>query len=127
MVARNPYAKYASNKISTASGEELTLMLYDGALKFCNQAIIALENKDLQKANNLLLRVQDILQEFQITLDRRYAISEDLYNLYDFLIDRSIAANLKKDVAIIEEIIGFIRQMRETWKQAMILSRKQSN
>ena len=125
MVAKNPYAKYASNKINTASGEELTLMLYDGALKFCNQAIIALENKDLQKANNLLIRVQDILQEFQITLDRRYPISEDLFNLYDFLIDRTMTANLKKDIAIIEEVIGFIRQMRETWKQAMLLARKQ--
>ena len=125
MLAKNPYAKYANNKINTASGEELTLMLYDGALKFCNQAIIALENKDLQKANNLLIRVQDILQEFQITLDRRYPIAEDLFNLYDFLIDRTMTANLKKDPVIIEEIIGFIREMRETWKQAMLLARRQ--
>jgi len=121
---KNPYAKYADNKISTASGEELTLMLYDGALKFCNQAIISLENKDLEKTNILLIRVGDILQEFQITLDRKYAISEDLYNLYGFLIERVVEANLKKDKAIIEEVMNFIRQLRETWKQAMIISRQ---
>jgi len=127
MLAKNPYAKYANNKINTASGEELTLMLYDGALKFCNQAIIALENNNIEKANNLLIRVQDILQEFQITLDRRFPISEELFRIYDFLIARIMEANLKKDIAIIEEVLGFIRQLRETWKQAMLLSRKQQS
>lgn len=125
MIARNnPYEKYANNKISTASGEELTLMLYDGALKFCNQALVSLENKDLEKTNALLMRVGDILQEFQVTLDRKYEISEDLYNLYGFLIERIVEANLKKDKAIVEEVMGFIRQLRETWKQAMLLSRQ---
>lgn len=61
----NPYAKYKSNSISTATPEELTLMLYNGAIKFCNQAAVALEKKDYMKSNKLIQRVQDIIREFQ--------------------------------------------------------------
>jgi flagellar protein FliS len=66
----NPYDKYLENKIATAAPEELTLMLYEGALKFCNQAITALEAQDLEKGGALIIRVENIIREFQLTLDR---------------------------------------------------------
>lgn len=122
-MVNNPYEKYKNNAIFTATPEELTLMLYEGALKFCNQALAALEGQDVTRAHDLIIRVQDIIREFQITLDMKYEISAQLNVLYDYLFDRLVQANIKKDAAILEEVRGHLRDMRDTWREAMKLSR----
>lgn len=124
MAMRNPYSKYNDNKVFTASKEDLTLMLYDGALKFCNQGIIALENKDFNKANESIIRVQNIIREFQVTLNKDYEISAELDRLYDYIYRRLVQANLKKDIEILSEVRDFVRGFRDTWKQSMIEARK---
>jgi len=121
---KNPYEKIENDAIFTASKEELTLMLYEGALKFMNQAIDAVENKDYQKANSLIIRTQDILREFQITLDFQYDISNQLNSLYDYMHRRLIEANMSKDVEILNEIRDMFREFRDTWKEAMSLARQ---
>ena len=50
---KNPYAAYNTNKILTASPAELTLMLYEGAIKFCNIAIMAVEQNDIEKVYSI--------------------------------------------------------------------------
>lgn len=120
----NPYAKYKESSTSTASKEDLTLMLYDGALKFCNQAIVAIDNKDFMKANTLIIKVQDIIEEFQITLNRKYEISNEFAVLYEYMFRRLIEANIKKDVAILEEMRDLLREFRDMWKEAMLLAKK---
>jgi flagellar protein FliS len=130
IVATNPYNKYSNNKVYTASKEELVLMLYDGALKFCNQAIIALENKDsdsneVSKAHTAIVRVQNIVREFQVTLDRQYEISDQLDSIYDYLYRRLVEANLKKDKEIVAEVRDFLRDLRETWKEAMLVAKQE--
>lgn len=126
MVAKNPYSQYTNNKIFTASKEELTLMLYEGALKFCNQAIIALEAKDISKVNLLVIKVQDIMREFQVTLDKSYDISHNLNEIYDYLYRRLVEANMKKDIEILTEVRNFIRDLRDTWKEAMNLAKQEA-
>jgi len=121
---QNPYDKYRNNTVFTATKEELTLMLYDGALRFCNQAIVALENKDHPKANELILKVEDIVREFQITLDMQYEISSQLNLIYDYLYNRLVAANIGKDMEILAEVRDHIRGLRDTWKEAMKLARQ---
>ncbi|MDR2183093.1 MAG: flagellar export chaperone FliS [Clostridiales bacterium] len=121
---QNPYDKYRSNTVFTATKEELTLMLYDGALKFCNQAIVALENKNFSRANDLILKVEDIVREFQVTLDMKYDISEQLNLIYDYLYSRLVAANLGKDVEVLKEVRDHLRSLRDTWKEAMKLARQ---
>ena len=115
----NPYEKYKSNNVFTASGEELTLMLYDAAVKFCNQAEIALENKDFKKTNELLLKVQAIIQEFQITLNTKYEIANQLNVMYTYIHQRLVDANIKKDKEILLEAKNLIKSLRDTWKEAM--------
>ena len=111
-------------QIETASKEELTLMLYEGGIKFLNQAIIALEKEDIVKANNLIQRAEDIVREFQITLDHQYEeISKPLDALYDYMHRRLVEANLQKDVEILNEVLGMFREMRDTWKEAMKLAK----
>ncbi len=75
MAVANPYGRMLEDSIMTASKDELTLMLYEGALKFCNQAIMAIEKKDMAKAHSLIIRIEDIIREFQITLSHDYEIS----------------------------------------------------
>ena len=123
-IAKNPYSKVEDNAIFTASKEELTLMLYEGALKFINQAIDATEASDMQKANRLIIRVEDIIREFQITLDFQYEISNNLNSLYDYMHRRLIEANMKKDVGILKEVRDMLREFRDMWKEAMSAARQ---
>lgn len=120
---KNPYAAYNTNKILTASPAELTLMLYEGAIKFCNIAIMAVEQNDIEKAHNSIKKVEDIIVEFQCTLNHDYKVAEDFDNVYKYLKERLVEANLKKDKEILEEVLEHLRGMRDTWKQVMELSR----
>ena len=122
MMPRNAYSQYNNNKVLTASPAELTLMLYEGAIKFCNIAIIGIEQKDIQKANNNILKAERIIEEFQITLDFKYAIANDFNNVYNYLMKRLREANVKKDKEILEEVLEHLRTMRDTWKEVMRLN-----
>jgi len=122
----NPYAQYNQNKILTASPAELTLMLYDGAIKFCNIAIMGIEQNDVSKAHNNIMRVQKIIEEFQITLNFKYEIANDFNNVYNYLMKRLREANMTKDKAILEEVLDHLHTMRDTWKEVMRLNHKAS-
>lgn len=124
MAMKNPYSKYNESKIFNASQEELTLMLFDGALKFCNQSMLAIEAEEIQKAHGLIIRVQDIIQEFQITLNRQYSVSEDFAVMFEYILRRLVEANATKDNSILEEVRNLLRDLRDTWKQAMQLSKQ---
>ena len=118
----NPYAQYNQNKILTASPAELTLMLYDGAIKFCNIAIMGVEQGDIQKAHNNIMKVQKIIEEFQITLNFKYEIANDFNNVYNYLMKRLREANMTKDKAILDEVLEHLHTMRDTWKEVMRLN-----
>lgn len=116
---RNPYSAYTDNSIQTASQNELTLMLYEGAIKFGNQALIALERKDYVEANRLNQRVQDIVRELQITLNRKTEIAENMYALYDYIYRLLVESNMAKDEQKLTEAIDLLREFRDMWKEAM--------
>ena len=120
----NQYAQYQNSKILTASPAELTLMLYEGAIKFCNIAIMAIEKKDVEKAHNNIMKAQRIIEEFRSTLDHKYAVAEDFDRVYVYLLQRLLQANIKKDAEILEEVNTHLRSMRDTWKQVMELTKK---
>jgi len=123
LITQNPKMQVLQKQIETASKEELTLMLYEGGIKFLNQAIVALEKSDHVKANNLIQRTEDIVREFQITLDHKYEISNELNLLYDYMYHRLVEGNLTKDVEILNEVLGMFREFRDTWKEAMKLAK----
>jgi len=124
MPANNPYAQYNTNKIMTASPQELTLMLYDGAIKFCNIAMTGIDEGDVQKAHINIMKVQRIIEEFQMTLDFKYPVANDFNNVYNYIMTRLREANMSKDKEILEEISGHLHTMRDTWKEAMKLAAK---
>jgi flagellar protein FliS len=120
----NPYAQYNQNRILTASPAELTLMLYEGAIKFCNIAIMGIEQGDVSKAHNNIMKVQKIIEEFQITLNFKYEIANDFNNVYNYLMRRLREANMTKDKEILEEVDEHLHTMRDTWKEVMRLNHK---
>lgn len=120
----NAYAQYNRNKIMTASPQELTLMLYDGAIKFCNIAMAGIDEKDIQKAHNNIMKVEAIIEEFQMTLDFKYPVANDFNNVYNYIMQRLREANMTKDKTILEEVSGHLHTMRDTWKEAMKLAAK---
>ncbi len=113
------YAQYNKSKILTASPAELTLMLYEGAIKFCNIAIVAIEHKEIEKAHNNIMKTQRIIEEFQITLNHDYPVAKDFDVVYTYLLKRLMMANMRKDKDILEEVLGHLRTMRDTWKEVM--------
>ncbi len=123
MPLRNGYAVYQNNRIQTASPAELTLMLYEGAIKFCNIAIMAVENKEIEKAHINIRKVEDIISEFQATLNYKYPVAKDFNNVYVYIKDRLQQANFKKDKEILEEVLEHLRTLRDTWKEVMRLTK----
>lgn len=119
MITNRGYDAYAKNKIMTASPAELTLMLYEGAIKFCNIAIVAVEEENVEKAHNNITKVENIITEFLSTLDHKYEVAKDFENVYNYLMDRLVEANIKKDKEILEEVLTHLRTMRDTWKEVM--------
>ena len=122
---QNRMSDYQRNAILTATPAELTLMLYEGAIKFCNLAKMAIEKGDVQKAHTNLKRAQDIITEFRITLDHKYPVWEDFERVYDYIYRKLVEANMHKDVEALDEALKYIREMRDTWKQVMKLAKTQ--
>lgn len=125
MVQNQGYAAYANNKIMTASPAELVLMLYEAAIKFTNIAISAVEiteehpSKEIEKAHENILKVERIIEELQLSLDKKYPVAQDFDNVYQYIQQRLIDANISKDKEVLEEILKHLRKMRDTWKEVM--------
>lgn len=121
----NPYLQqYNNSKILTASPAELTLMLYEGAIKFCNIAVMGIEQKDIEKAHTNILKTERIINHLRVTLDMKYPVAQDFERIYVYLEQRLVEANMKKDTQILEEILTHLRSVRDTWKEVMRINGK---
>jgi len=116
---------YKRQQVMTATPEALTLMLYNGALRFMSEGAEAIQNKDYEQANTSLQKAQNIISEFRITLKMEYEISQQLLPLYNYVYDRLVEANLKSDISKVEEAKGIITELRDAWAQAMKEARKE--
>ena len=126
MAMANPHLKYQEQAVMTAPAEELTLMLYDGCVKFLSRAEIGLEDNNIEMINNNLVKAQNIISELNSTLNMDYEVSKGLRPIYNYLYSRLLDANMKKDKEIVEEVKGFVVELRDTWKEAMKIARKTS-
>lgn len=119
----NAASAYQNNKISTATPGDLTLMLYEGAIKFCNIAIIGIEEKDIVKSNKYIIKAEEIITYLRSTLDFKYPVAAEFEKVYAYIYDRLVMANVKKDKTIIEEVLKHLRVMRDAWKEVMKLAK----
>ncbi|MGG1630245.1 flagellar export chaperone FliS [Rossellomorea sp. NRS-1567] len=127
MAINNPYATYQNNSVNTASPGELTLMLYNGSLKFIHIAKKAIEEKNIELKNTNIQKTQAIVNELMVTLNTDLEVSQNLMSLYDYINRRLTEANIKNDVAILEEVEGLITDFRDTWKQVIQLNRQKQH
>lgn len=118
-ISRNPYAQYQNSKVLTASPAELTLMLYDGMIKFINIAITGVEEKDYEKVNLNAQKAQRIIDHLNETLNDRYEVAKDFHNIYKCIMNALVQGNLHKDIAEFEQALDYAKSIRDTWKQVM--------
>ena len=119
----NAAEAYRQQRILNAPPEHLTLMLYNGCLKFIDDGRAFLEQKNYEEANNSLQKAQRISSEFRLTLNFDYEISHQLLPLYNYVYDRLVEGNIKTDLAQIDEAKGIITELRDAWFQAMKTAR----
>ena len=122
MALNNPYQQYQQNSVMTARPEELTLMLYNGAIKFLKLAKNYIEVKDIEKIHTNIVKAEDIITELMSSLDMQYDISHNLYALYDFMYNWLMQANIHKfdgGAEKIDDVIKLLEDLRDTWVEAM--------
>ncbi|MFC7321890.1 flagellar export chaperone FliS [Halobacillus campisalis] len=115
---------YQNNSVVTASPGELTLMLYNGCIKFIRAGKKAMENKEIEQKNTVIQKAQAIIRELMVTMNQDYAVAEDVLPLYEYMNRRLIEANIQNDPAILDEVEGLVTEFRDTWKQVLLQSRK---
>ena len=116
---QNMAQQYNRNKILTATPAELTLLLYEGAIKFCNIAQVAIEKNDTEKAHANIVKAEMIIEELQSTLNRKYPVAEDFDNVYEYIYSLLVDANMRKDTEVLDQALVELRGMRDTWKEVM--------
>lgn len=116
---------YKRQQVLTATPEALTLMLYNGCLRFMKEGRDAIEKKEYEQANTSLQKAQNIIAEFRVTLNMDYEISHQLMPLYNYVYDRLVEGNVKADVNMISEAQGIITELRDAWAQAMKKARQE--
>ncbi|MDO4720808.1 MAG: flagellar export chaperone FliS [Peptostreptococcaceae bacterium] len=124
MAVNNPYAKYKEQSITTATPEELTLMLFNGCIKFMNLADVYMDEKDYEKINLNLQKAQNIITELNVTLNMDIPLSQNLRQLYEYIYEKLVEANMEKDKSRLTEAKELVGELRDAWKEAMALARK---
>ena len=127
MAMNNPYQAYETNSVTTASPGELTLLLYNGCLKFINLAKHAMENKNIEEKNENIQKAQNIVTELMLTLNTDIEVAKSMMQLYDYAQRRLIEANTKNDLDILKEVEGIIVEFRDTWKQVIQMNRQKQH
>lgn len=120
----NAYQQYQYNSIMSASPERLLIMLFDGALKFVKLAQRDIKEKNIEGSNYNLTRAQAIINELDQSLNMNYEVSENLSEVYDFLYQKLVDANIKKDAQTLEIVEAMLIDLKETWSQALNVLKK---
>lgn len=116
---RAGYQAYQKNKYETASPHRLTLMLYNGAIQFTSKAKQAMEQKDISGTNSYVQKVQDIIYELMSSLNTKEGgeLANNLKDLYLYMIDRLLEANIKKLTEPLDEVIGMLQELKSAWEE----------
>jgi len=124
MAINNPYATYQNNTVNTSTPGELTLMLYNGCLKFIVQAKRAMAENNIEEKNKSVQKAQAIISELMLTLDKSYPVAANMLILYEFVNSRLVDGNIKNDSAMFDEASSIIAEFRDTWKQVIQINRQ---
>ncbi|AKO95202.1 flagellar export chaperone FliS [Priestia filamentosa] len=119
MTMNNAYQAYQQGSVNTATPGELTLMLYNGCLKFIRRAKTAIENREVEEKNKNLIKAQNIITELMVTLRTGSELSDQMRTMYDYINQRLMKANIESSVDILEEVESYVMEFRDTWKEVI--------
>ncbi len=120
----NPYQAYQQNSVNTATPGELTLMLYNGCLKFIKQGKQGILDKKMEEKNTNIIKAQNIIRELMVTLNTDFDVAKPMMQMYDYILNRLVEANIQNSVEILDEVEGYVTEFRDTWKQVIQLQRQ---
>ena len=123
----NAYMRqYQNNQVLSANPEQILIMLYDGAIRFCRQAMQAQDSGDKLVRSAKISRTMAIICEFANSLDHQVGgeIATDLDALYSFMTRELIRANLKNERQPLEVVEKLLVDLRGTWAEAIELNRQ---
>lgn len=114
------YQVYRQTQVSTASQGDLLLMLFDGAIRFARQSKDFMAAGKLEEASAKLINTQDIINELILSLDLSIGeLAHNLQQLYVYIHDLLVQANVKKDPAAVDSALGLLVELRDTWEQVV--------
>lgn len=113
------FQRYQQVQVETANQGQLLIMLYQGCIKFLKLSVKSIEEQNHEMTNTNLIKAQNIIYELMNTLDREQGgqIADNLYKLYDFMINQLIQANIKKDPKLIVTVEDLMTDLLHTWQQ----------
>lgn len=120
MAISNPYRSYKENSVTTACPEELVVLMYRGLEKCIKQGQIFINERNYEKANEVLLKGQDIVSELMLSLDMEIDMSGQLYSLYDYVLTCLREANVKKEDLRLKDALPIVEGLKEAWEGALI-------
>ena len=121
----NAYNAYKQNSVTTASPGELTLMLYNGCIKFIGLARKAIEENNIQLRNTNIQKAQAIIAELMSTLNMDLEISKQMLPLYEYIIHLLVTTNIQHDIQSLNEAEQLVTEFRDTWKEVIKITRQQ--
>ncbi|WP_138419463.1 flagellar export chaperone FliS [Aquibacillus sediminis] len=124
-MSMNKYQAYQQNSVTTASPGELTLMLYNGCLKFIKLAKKAMDESNFEQKNTNIQKAQNIIRELMVTMDQKADIAQQVLPLYDFINNQLMEANIHNDQSKLDEAADLVTEFRDTWKEVIKLNRQQ--
>lgn len=110
---------YMQTKVQTSSPGQLTLMLYNGCIKFIKLAVQCVEQKDYEGKHTNIVKAQNIIDELQSTLKMEYELSLQLSSLYIYINEKLFEFNVKQDVASAQVCLELVTELRDTWAEAL--------
>lgn len=112
-----PFETYQTNAVKTASGAQLTMMLYNGCIKFIKHGIKAAEEQNFESKNKNIQKAQNIIQELMLTLDQSMDISKEMLSMYEYIHHQLQNGNIKNDLTSLQEALEYVIDFRDAWKE----------
>ncbi len=118
-VSAHAVARYREEQVNNLSQKDLILMLYDGAIRFCDEARTAIEADDVSTSYEKLVRVRAIVTELFSILNPDVDVEpvRNLRRLYDFCIYGVTQVNFSKDLTMLDGVVDVLTGLRDTWAE----------
>jgi len=118
------YQQYQQQQVFTAPPDKLLLMLYDGAIRFCDKAKKALAGQSIEESHHYITKAEDIVIELMTSLRMDFEFSDHLYSLYDYLYRQLVEANMQNDLTLLDEVVELLTELRQTWAEVAAKARE---